>query len=92
MDNNKKPNLRESPIERDTLLITDAESGVKRIVPKILLECFMRQLQNEIIASPDDNALLGSRHDDTNYLIISDTMIRYLAPPQLTVQLQIITK
>ena len=34
----KKSNVREYPISRDTLLITDAESGVKRRVAKILLE------------------------------------------------------
>ena len=75
--------MRESPIARDNILITDAESGVKRRVPKILLECFMQQLHNDIIASPDDVGLLGARHANTNYVIISDTMLRYLAPPQL---------
>ena len=29
-------NVRESPITRDTLIITDAESRVKRRVPKLL--------------------------------------------------------
>ena len=43
----------------------------------------MRQLQNEIIVSPDDGGLLGARHAKTKYEIISDTMLRYLAPPQL---------
>ena len=43
----------------------------------------MRQLHNDIIASPDDGGLLVSRHADTNDVIISDTMILYLAPPQL---------
>ena len=43
----------------------------------------MQQLHNELIASPDDGGLLGARHADTNDVIISDTMIRYLAPPQL---------
>ena len=33
----KSSNVRESPIACDTLLITDAESGVKRIVLKTLL-------------------------------------------------------
>ena len=37
----KDSNVRESPISRDTLLITDVESGVKRRVPKLLLECSM---------------------------------------------------
>ena len=38
----KNSNVRESPIARDTLLITDAESEVKRRVPKLILECSMR--------------------------------------------------
>ena len=46
----KNSNVIDSPIAHDTLLITDAESGVKRRVPKLLLECSMRQLQNELIA------------------------------------------
>ena len=79
----KKPNVRESPINRDTLLITIAESVVKHRVPKLLLECSIRQFNNEIIASPDDEGLLGSRHANTNNVIISDTMLCSLAPPQL---------
>ena len=40
-------------------------------------------LQNELIASPDDGGLVGARHAITNDVIISDTMLRSLAPPQL---------
>ena len=43
----------------------------------------MRQLHNELIASPDDGVLVGARHAITNDVIISDTMLRSLAPPQL---------
>ena len=43
----------------------------------------MRQLQNELIASPDDGGLLGARHAETNDVIISDTMLFSLASPQL---------
>ena len=50
---------------------------------KLLLECSVRQLQNELIASPDDGCLLGAKHTDTNNMIISYTMIRSLAPTQL---------
>ena len=35
------PNVRESTIACDTLLITYEESGVKRRVPKLLMECSM---------------------------------------------------
>ena len=54
--------MREYPIVHDTLIINDAEYGVKQRVPKLLMECSMRQLQNELIASPDDGDLLGARH------------------------------
>ena len=79
----KNSNVRESPITRDTLLIADADTKVKRRVPKLLLECSMQQLNNELIASPDDGGLVGARHAIANDVIISDTMIRSLAPPQL---------
>ena len=54
----KNSNVRQSPITRDTLLIADADSKVKRRVPKLLLECSMRNLHNELIASPDDGGYL----------------------------------
>ena len=79
----KKSNVREYPIARDTLLLTDAESGVKWRVPKLLLECSMRYLDNNLISSPDDGGLLGARHANTNDVIIIDTMLCSLAPPEL---------
>ena len=74
-------NVSQSPITRDTLLIADEHSKVKHRVPKLLLECSMRQLHNELIASPDDGGLLGARHAKTNNVIIIDTMLLSLAPP-----------
>ena len=79
----KNSHLRETPISRDTLLITNVESGVKQIVLKLLLECSKQHLHNKFIASPDYGGLLGSRHADTNYVIISNTMLRFLAALQL---------
>ena len=75
--------MRDSSIARDTLLITDAESGVKCRVPKLLLECSMQQLHNELITSPNYGGLLGSRYADKNDVIISGTMLRSLATPKL---------
>ena len=43
----------------------------------------MQKLHKEIIASPDDGGLLESKNSYTNDMIISDTMLRSLAPPQL---------
>ena len=75
--------MSHSPITRDSLIIADADCKVKSRVPKFLLGCSMRQLQNKLIASPDDGGLLGARHDNTNDMIISDTMLCSLAPHQL---------
>ena len=54
--------MSQSPITCDTLLIADADTKVKRRVPKLLLECSIRQLQNELIDSPDYGGLVGARH------------------------------
>ena len=43
----------------------------------------MRQLHNELIASPEYGGLLGARHTNKNDVIFSDTMLSSLAPPQL---------
>ena len=43
----------------------------------------MQQLHNEIIALRDDGFLIGFIHADTNDVVISDTMLCFLAPPQL---------
>ena len=43
----------------------------------------MRQLHNELIASPDDGILLEAIHTYSNDVIISDTTLRSFAPPQL---------
>ena len=58
----KHSNVRESPITHDTLLIADADTKAKHRVPKLLLECSVRQLHNGLIASPNDGGLVGSRH------------------------------
>ena len=79
----KNSNVRESPIEGDSLLITDVESGAKRRFTKLLMECSMRQLKNDLIASPDDGVLLGARYADKKDVIISDKILCSVAPPQL---------
>ena len=75
--------MREYSISRDTLLITDVEYGVKRRVPKLLLEFPMQQLHNDRIASQDYGGLIVAIHANTNDVIISDIMLCSLEPPQL---------
>ena len=79
----KNSNVHESPISRYTLIMIDVESRVKRRVPKLLRECSMQMLHNELITSQDDWGLLRAIHADKNDDIISDTMLSSLEPPQL---------
>ena len=43
----------------------------------------MKQFHNELIDSLYYGGLLGARHANTNDVIIIDTILRSLAPPQL---------
>ena len=43
----------------------------------------MQQLHNELIASPDDGGLLGTRHAETNDVIMRDTMLFSSSPSRL---------
>ena len=79
----KNSNVCESPIARDTLLVTYAESRLKWRVNKLLMECSMQQLHNELITSPYDGGLIGAIYSNTNDVIISDTMLCSLAPRQI---------
>ena len=46
------PHVIPSPFQNDTLLIKNAESGEKEPVPKLLLECSIRELHNDLAAPP----------------------------------------
>ena len=66
-----------------TLRLTLVSASAISKVSKLLLECSMPHLHNELIASPYDGGLVGAIHAIKNDVIISDTMLRSLAPPQL---------
>jgi hypothetical protein len=76
------PQVIQSPITNDTLLLRDRETGVVTRVPKLLLEIPIRELHNDLIASPESGGLAEAR-DAKGDVIISDSMLRCLLPPQL---------
>jgi len=76
-------NIRESPIARDTLQIDVDNSGIKTCVPKLLLECSVRELHNELIAPASEGGLKEARNSVTGEVIISDTMLRSIMPKQI---------
>jgi hypothetical protein len=73
----------DSPIAKDCLWIKDPEApeGRKR-VGKLLLEISVRELHNDLVDTPENGGLAEAR-DKSGNVLISDTALRYLLPPQL---------
>jgi hypothetical protein len=76
------PNVVDLPIARDTLFIKDPETGVKKRTGKLLLEILVQELHNNLL-EPSVNGGLGCARSPTGEVLISDTALRYLLPPQL---------
>jgi hypothetical protein len=76
------PHVVDSPIARDTLLIKDPETGKKVRTGKILLEVSVREFHNNLLDLPANGGLDCARNAEGKVLI-SDTALRYLLPPQL---------
>jgi hypothetical protein len=77
------PHVIDSPIAKDCLWIKDPEApeGRKR-VGKLLLEISVRELHNDLVDTPENGGLAEAR-DESGNVLISDTALRYLLPPQL---------
>jgi hypothetical protein len=55
------PQVVQSPITNNTLLLLDRESGLTIHVPKLLLEISIRELHNDLIAPPTSGGLAEAR-------------------------------
>jgi hypothetical protein len=77
------PHVINSPIAKDTLLVTNAQ-GVKERVSKLLLEIPIRDLHNDLILPPREGDLADAQ-DSSGNVSISDTSLRRLLPKQLQV-------
>ena len=53
-----------------------------QLVPKLLLQVSVRELHNSLVSDPNDGGLKDARDEDDN-IIISDSTLRSLLPPQL---------
>ena len=52
-----------------------------QLVPKCLLQVSVRKLHNSLVSDPNDGGLKYSRDEDGK-IIISDSTLRSLVPPQ----------
>jgi hypothetical protein len=76
------PHVIQSPITNDTLLIVNQETGIMIRVPKLLIEISVRELHNDLLELPESGGLAEAR-DAEGKVIISDSVLRCLLPPQL---------
>jgi hypothetical protein len=76
------PHVIQSPITNDTLLIVNQETGIMIHVPKLLIEISIRELHNDLLKLPESGNLAEAR-DVEGKVIISDSVLRCLLPPQL---------
>ena len=53
-----------------------------QIVPKLLLQVFVRELHNSLVSNPNDGGIQDAR-DEYDNIIISDSALCSLFPPQL---------
>jgi hypothetical protein len=76
------PNVRPSPITRDTLLIKNKLTGEKERIGKLLLEIPVRKLHNDMLLPINKGGFAGAIYE-RGAIIISDTTLRKLLPKEL---------
>ena len=78
----RHPQVFQSPIYNDCLKVVLDDQTEPQLVPKLLLQLSVRELQNSIVSDPNYGGLKDARDEDGR-IIISDTTLHSLLPPQL---------
>ena len=78
----RDPQVFQSPISNDCLKVMLYDQTEPQLVPKLLLQVSVRELHNSLLSDPNDGGLKDARYEDGK-IIISDSTLRSLLPPQL---------
>ena len=78
----RHPQVVQSPISNDCLKIVLYDQPEPQLVPKLLLRVSVIELHNSLVSDPNDGGLKDAR-DEYGKIIISDSTLRSLLPPQL---------
>ena len=78
----RHPQVVQSPISDDCLKVMFDDQTEPQLVPKLLLQVSVGELHNSLVSDPNDGGLKDSR-DEYGNIIISDSTLRSLLPPQL---------
>ena len=72
----------QSPISNDCLKVMLYDQTEPQLVPKLLPQVSVREIHNSLVSDPNYDGLKYARYEDDN-IIISDSTLRSLFPPQL---------
>ena len=72
----------QSPISNDSLKVKIDGYTELQLVPKLLLHVSVRELHNNLVSYTKDGGLKEAR-DEYDHILISDSTLRSLMPPQL---------
>ena len=78
----RHPQVFQSPISNECLKVMFDDETEPQIVPKLLFQVSVRELHNRLVSDPNDGGLKDARDEDGN-IIISNSTLRLLLPPQL---------
>ena len=78
----RHPQVVQSPIYNDSLKVVLDDQSEPQLVPKLLLQVSVEELHNNLVSDPNDVGLKDARDEDGK-IIISDSTLRSLLPPQL---------
>ena len=78
----RHPQVVQSPISNDCLKVVLYDHIEPTLVPKLLLQVSVRELHNSLVSDPNYGGIKDARDEDCK-IIISDSTLRSLFPPQL---------
>ena len=76
------PQVVQSPIANDCLKVPIDGPSELQLVPKLLLQVSVQELHNIMVIPPEEGGLNEARYADNN-IIISDSTLLSINPPQL---------
>ena len=78
----RHPQVVQSPISNYCLKVMFDDQTEPQLVPKLLLQESVRELHNSLVSDPNYGGIKDARDEDGK-IIISDSTLRSLLPPQL---------
>ena len=76
------PQVVQSPIVNDCLKVKIGGHTEPQLVPKLLLHVSVREIHNNLVSNANNGRLKEAIDEDDN-ILISDSTLRSLLPPQL---------